>query len=343
MFSHRLRALAASAFACLLATASLAHAAPRGDTRPSRGWTVTELPTLTEFGGQARGINNRGDIVGTTAVAEHYSHPVIWRNGAVTDILAGNPAYGVANAVNDSGVVAATERSGVITWKSGATTSLGIAGEPLDINKSGAVVGFYYPCGEIAACASRGFYWKDGVLRELPPLSRNGSIALGVNDRGLVVGWSIPDFSSDLHAVVWEDGVLRELQALGGVNSQAVDVNNRGVVLGSAETADGINHLVTWDAPRGIITHDYGPRLSAAGINDRGAIVGNNLDTGAPFLLEDGAFTWLLDLPEMRAAGITAFAPMDINEHGWIVGVAYRAGAGSEGLPLLLVPPKGKG
>ena len=329
-FAHKM-----ACAALVLAAAAAAHAAP------TRTWTVTALP-VSPYGGDARGVNNRGDVVGTNDVAQYYPHPALWSNGAVTDILAGNPTYGVANAVNDQGVVAATERSGVITWKDGVTTSLGIAGEPMDINKSGAVVGFYYPWGEIGYGPMNGFYWRDGVLHPLPSLGNNQTIALGLNDRDVVVGWSVKPFSSDLHAVMWEDGVLRELQGLGGANSQAGDITNHGVILGSADTPDGINHMVTWDAASGQVT-DLGRRLAGYAINDHGAIVGNNLDTGKPFLLEDGVFTWLLDLPAMRDQGWTAFTPRDINDRGWIVGIGYRPGSTSQGEPVLLVPQNGGG
>jgi uncharacterized membrane protein len=321
--------------ALVLAAAATAHAAP------TRTWTVTALP-ISEYGGGARGVNNRGDVVGTYEVAQYYPHPAIWSNGAVTDILADNPTYGVANAVNDSGAVAATQRSGIIMWKDGVITPLNIAGEPMDINKFGAIVGYYYPCGEIACGPQRGFYWRDGVLQDIGDLGNNVNAALGVNDRGVVVGYARLPMSSDTRAVVWENGRLSVLPDLGGGTNSAGDITNHGVIMGSSTDPTGVNHLVTWDAGTGRIT-DIGRRLSGNGINDRGAIVGNNLDTGAAFLLEDGVFTWLLDLPAMREQGWTSFTPFDINERGWIVGIGYRPGSTNQGEPVVLVPENGGG
>jgi hypothetical protein len=62
------------------------------------------------------------------------------------------------------------------------------------------------------------------------------------------------------------------------------------VILGSADAPDGINHMVTWDAVSGAITHDYGPRLAGYAINDRGDIVGigyraTSTNQGEPLLL----------------------------------------------------------
>ena len=308
---------------------------------PTRSWTVVPLPS-TEFGGSARAVNNRGDVVGTGEVSQYRPHPFLWRNGTATDLIAGDPLHGVANAINDQGMVAATRGKAVIAWKDGVETPLHIAGEPSDINKSGAIVGGYYPWGEIAFGPQEAFYWKDGVLHTLPSLGNRLTVAGGVNDHGVVVGYSRLPFSSDDHAIVWENGVLRDLGTLGGRNSSAGDITNHGVILGSADDAAGMNHMVTWDLRTGRIT-DYGPRLAGYAINDRGAIVGNQLDTGRPFLLEDGQYTWLLELREMRDQGWTSFGAFDINDRGWIVGIAWKPGISTSGTPLLLIPGNGGG
>jgi probable HAF family extracellular repeat protein len=315
----------------LLALASLATvAAPKQ-------WTVTRLADLGPYGGGARSVNNRGDVVGTSHVAEFLPHPALWANGLVTDLLAGYPSYGVANAVNDRGEIAGARGSSIVTWKDGQATPLGIAGEPQDINKSGDVVGYFYPSGQIASGPQRGFYYRDGVVHDIGTLGNTVTAANGVNDKGVVVGYSTLPFSSTNHAVVWQNGVLRDLGTLGGTHSFAIDVNNHGVILGTADAPDGVNHMVTWDVD-GRLLQDYGPRLAGYGINDRGAIVGNNLDTGRPFLLEDGVFTWLLDLPAMREQGWVSFAAFDINERGWIAGIGWKPGESWAGAPLLLKP-----
>jgi probable HAF family extracellular repeat protein len=316
----------------LLATATLlAQAAPKE-------WSVTVLPSLGQYGSWGRALNNRGEVAGTSSVAEHHPHPVFWdSDGRITDLIAGLPASGVANALNDQGVVAFTNGSAVGVWKDGVAMYLGITGEPIDINKSGAVVGYFYPSGQIAVGPQRGFYYKDGVVHDIGSLGNNLTAAAGVNDRGVVVGYSVPPQSSDTRAVVWQDGVLRELTGLGGRNSSAGDVTNRGVIFGSADDVNGVNHLVSWDL-NGNLLRDYGPRLAAHSVNDRGAIVGNHLDTGRPFLLEDDQFTWLLDLPAMKAQGFTAFSASEINDHGWIVGLGYRPNGPPDGVAVLLKP-----
>ncbi|HYC38415.1 MAG TPA: hypothetical protein VEC19_18450 [Usitatibacter sp.] len=316
--------------AALLAAASLAtYAAPKQ-------WTVTQLSS-GDFGGSARSVNNRGDVAGTNIPFDGYPRPTVWINGMPTDLLGENPTYGVANAINDQGVVAATSRSGVIAWKDGVTTPLQIAGEPADINRKGHVVGIFYPWGEIAWGPARPFLWKDGVVHDLGSLGNNYAAAAGINDRGVVVGGGTLPMSSTMRGFVWQDGAMRQLGTLGGEHSGAVDVNNRGVILGTADDANGINHMVAWDLNGGLL-HDYGPRLAGHALNDHGDIVGNQLDTGRPFLLKDGAYTWLLDLPAMREQGWVSFAAFDINDHGVIVGIGWKPGVPNSGVPLLLKP-----
>ena len=322
----------------VLGVALVALAALSADAAP-RQWTVTQLPDVGAWGSWARGINNRGEVAGTTSVLDTQPHPAAWsREGVGTDLAAGSPAQGVANTINDEGTIAGNLASQVYTWKDGVATPLPIVGEPLDINKSGAVVGYFYPSGQIAMGPQRGFYYKDGAVHDIGSLGNSVVFASGLNDKGVVVGGAVLPFSSDYRGIIWQHGVgLKQLGTLGGRNSFAGDVTNRGVILGSADDANGINHMVTWDLNGGLL-HDYGPRLGGHAINDRGAIVGSQLDTGRPFLLEDGEFTWLLELPAMRAQGWVSFSPMDMNDHGWIVGIAWKPGTPRGGAALLLKP-----
>jgi probable HAF family extracellular repeat protein len=321
--------------ALVLAAAATAHAAS------TRNWTIVVLPTLTEYGGSARAVNNRGEVVGTSSVNPTEPHPVIWANGVVTDLLPGNPAIGVANDVNDQGVVAATDGASVIVWKDGRATSLGIAGEPHDINKSGGVVGSYYPSGEIARGPQNGFYYKDGVLHDIGSLGNNLTAASGVNDKGVVVGYSRLPFSSTDHAVVWENGVLRDLGTLGGTNSYALDVTDHGVVVGTADAADG-SFWMFLSATQGGMKPVL-QWVSPMAINDRGSIVGNNVRTGHAILYEDGLVTDLRTLPAFIDGGWTSFTPFGINDRDWIAGIGYRPGSPWQGTPLLLIPENGGG
>src|ERR1035438_666762 len=83
-----------------------------------------------------------------------------------------------------------------------------------------------------------------GTLTGLGALpGTNSSVAIGVNDYGLIVGFSetgsvdpatgYPEY----HAVVWEHGVIKDLGTFGGSVSYANAVNNWGQAIGSAANA----------------------------------------------------------------------------------------------------------
>jgi probable HAF family extracellular repeat protein len=87
----------------------------------------------------------------------------------------------------------------------------------------------------------------------MPGLGGRNSMALGVNERGQVVGQAqttAPDsedfcgynalgFPSPAACVpfVWQNGLMSRLPTLGGANGSAYSINNRGEVAGMAETA----------------------------------------------------------------------------------------------------------
>src|SRR5262249_39512 len=65
------------------------------------------LPSLAGQSDLARGINDSGDIVGTSQTGGH-NHAVIWQNGLVTD-LAPTASSSTAFAINSSGQVAGSQ------------------------------------------------------------------------------------------------------------------------------------------------------------------------------------------------------------------------------------------
>lgn len=90
------------------------------------------------------------------------------------------------------------------------------------------------------------------IVDLLPPAGTDSSIALGLNDLGLVVGrTAVSNYS---RAVVWQidaeatTAVGALLPTLGsGVASNAADVNNGGMIAGfSTAAGDGIGHAVVW-------------------------------------------------------------------------------------------------
>lgn len=293
-------------------------------------WSVIDLGGLSNHGSTAIAINDRGDVVGHSAVPAPGGglmiHTFLWQGGALQDLVAppGPFAYSTPRAVNRHGVILVQDIQGnAFTWKDGAWTDLGLT-FPSDLNKHGAVTGNYYAPN----FALRAYVSSNGVFRDLGSLGGFNIFPAAMNDKGMVVGGAaVPGGEFAEHAFVYDDGVLTDLGTFGGRSSYAVDVNNHGVVAGYAQDASGAFKAFIWDAKRGMrrLSDAPGSQFVAA-INDRGQVV---LTVGGQAALwEDGVLTTLDALPEVRAAGFTNLVPQDINNRGTIVGWGFHASGG---------------
>jgi probable HAF family extracellular repeat protein len=139
------------------------------------------------------------------------------------------------------------------------------------------------------------------------------STAMGVNDRGDVVG------QSGAHAVLWHNGRIVDLGTLGGSYSAAVDVNARGDVVGYSQVADGAgDHAFIWRRGRLIDLSPLAgfPSSYATAVNDRGDVVG--------FSVGDGGIRAVLWRPNGTAVDLTAETGLhqvtDLDNAGRLVG-----------------------
>jgi probable HAF family extracellular repeat protein len=138
------------------------------------------------------------------------------------------------------------------------------------------VVGTYYSPDYVA----HAFAWSAGVLTKLPSLGGKRTVAVAVNDAGVIIGVSHLPRTQGGHAVKWVDGVLVDLGGLGYTNyygDATYAINTAGWIAGSCAT-EGNN-------PRGCIWHDGvidelstldGPWSVAYGINDHNVVVGRS-------------------------------------------------------------------
>ena len=330
--------------AAVVALAASAYAAPA-----TQKYNVYELPRLNGIGGSPRAIDNHGVIAGGSYLSDHpniVAHAVTWQDGKVTDVGAAFGNWSQIEAMNQKGVMGGYIDGVAHIWKHGRATPLPFPARISAINGHEAIVGSYWASGTAFMGPERAYIYRDGVLRDLGTLTGHSftySQALSVNDKGIVVGYSVLPFSQDLRAVLWIDGVIKDLGGLGGQNSIAGRINNHGVIIGTAETPEPDRKvmMVSWNVDGHMQV--LGESMSPMAINDRNQIVGNNLANGKAFLYEDGNVTWLSDLPEVRAGGWVSFAPFVINDRGWIAGPAWKPGITTLGTGLLLVPVKGGG
>jgi len=142
--------------------------------------TTTLLPLLPgDASSVARGINNTGQIVGTSS-STGTAHAVIWEGGAVRALpLPAGTLASDAQAINNSGHVVGT-------------------------------------IGGIAA--HRPVLWRDGTMLDLGTLAGGRTAwAEDINDQGQIVGYSNTDGGANLancRAVLWENGTITTIDAL---------------------------------------------------------------------------------------------------------------------------------
>lgn len=209
--------------------------------------TGLTMPPPFDYSG-ANAINGSGTIAGFVGTGL----PAVWRQGVPTvapvppDFLAG-----VATGINDAGrVIANSDVGGAFVWQGDSFTRLAEVGEANAINQAGQIAGWSGVGG-----AQRAVLWDDGgAMRDLGvPDSFAGSVALGLNDMGQVVGrahrTNPQTGMSEYHAVLWQDGKTIDLNTLPGVAGSgltlawAEDVNDHGQIVG-----EGIDARGRWNA-----------------------------------------------------------------------------------------------
>lgn len=237
----------------------------------------------------AAGINNAGQVVGTTYAAGG-ARATVWSGGTSTSLgtLGGYLSY--ATGINDRGFVTgnSTDAAGnghAFVYSNGSMKDLEAAGNwssGYGINSDGSVVG----TAEIAPGRFETFLWTPGSgLRFLGTLGGLSSYGMAINDAGLIVGNSLTR-SGYTHAYLNDGNAMTDLGTLGGGNSYSYGVNGSGDIVGYSDTADGGSAGFLWS--NGVM-YDLNALVSpqpgwvlreAYGINDSGQIVGTGTYNG---------------------------------------------------------------
>ena len=147
--------------------------------------------------------------------------PAAAQYSSITDLGDLGGGASIATSINARGQIAgASLREGATTeggfiWQKGVMTDLGSLGGAntvaYAINNRGQVVG-----GSNRADASvGGFVWQNGAMTDLGGAI---SFALGINDRGQVVGLVYDADLSSISAFVWEKGVMTKLPPIWRAN-----------------------------------------------------------------------------------------------------------------------------
>lgn len=248
-------------------------------------YTVQALTIpLQAFSGQSSAINDAGVSAGWYQTNNGWS-AVSWSAAnELTQLgtLSGLP-NALANGINRSGSIVGFAFSAdflisrAFIWRPdtgmqplpdlGGNASLAAA-----INADGTAVGWSYdPAGLLHAVR-----WSaSGLLTDLNPPG-GISEALGINDKGDVVGWVFPNGGVASHAYLWRhDGVEIDLQTLGGPGSQAFGVNNALAIVGvSDRPPPQLPVAFIWRPATGMRDLKMGANSQAFAISDLGRSVG---------------------------------------------------------------------
>jgi probable HAF family extracellular repeat protein len=241
------------------------------------------------------------------------------------------------------------------SWEHGVMTPLptlgGNNGLANQINESGVVAGLAENTTSDPACPSPQVYqfkpvvWVKGEVKELPTIAGDPEgVAISTNDLGHVVGTSgtCATFNANtlfnllpVHAILWRNGKAIDLGNLGGGSGTgggniAWGINTYGHVIGVSDLKhDKVFHAFLWTEERGM--RDLGTLpgdkySSASSINDEGEIVGVSLDknfNARAFLRKNGVMTDLNTLvPPGSISLLTACA---INSRGEIAGLGMTS------------------
>src|SRR5688500_4946526 len=252
-----MRRLVRLLIASQLVLAGLLAAAPV--SAAAGAYTIVDLGTLGGVGSGAAGVNEAGDVVGTSNTTWGEPHAFRWKGGLMTGIHAmGGSAWG---------------------------------SEGHDISDDGWVVG--------SAGNNNGYaeamYWFGADPHPAGTLGDTWSQAFAINNDHQIVGRS-PNSEGLIEAFRRSAGVMIGLGGLvAGDYSEAWDINDAGVIVGEAGAAGGFVHA--FRHADGVMS-DLGtasPNFEsswARGLNDAGTIVGGTqvANGGAvhPFVLADG-------------------------------------------------------
>jgi probable HAF family extracellular repeat protein len=250
---------------------------------------MRDLGTLGGSDSVASAVNDRDQVVGSSLTADGSLHGFLWQDGQMRDLGSFGHGASVAVDINDRGgvLVRFGPKSAPVIWRAGSRlTKVRVAGAALvlatALDDRDRVVG-RVDLAEVppGAAGEQGFRWRRGDTTLLGTLGGFSSIATAINDRGQIVGWSLPAGSDRPHAFLWRAGAMTDLGTLNGIESFAHDVNGHTTVVGSIFRDDlSRTRAFRW---RGGAMTDLGALdptspadTRANAINDRGQIVGTS-------------------------------------------------------------------
>lgn len=236
-----------------------------------RHGTVRRLPGTLGLDSAAFGVNDAGRVVGRIG-----SEAAWWKGGRLVRLgtLPGG-SRSQAEDISEDGVIVgwSDDASGVgsvpVWWFRGRIHELA-----LPTGRASGSAQAISPRGRIGGTAGAAVVWVGGRPRLLPDLvGYVGGQALGVNDRGIAVGFA-QSTESMTRPVLWRPDGVRALQVSELVTAgMATDVNSWNTVVGWVFAEGRARPSLWWRGQYLELGPGTGPG-QALGLNDHGLAVG---------------------------------------------------------------------
>lgn len=344
----------------LLASSTMHRATAAGEDRAAArteavlttAYIVTDMGTFDGELANAFGVNDLGEVVGRAEHPDTAIEAFLWREGELIGLgsLVESGLGSTAFAINNNSEVVGdspapdpqfpgstwvpfywSQETGMINIGDDFTYSG--TGQTRGINDQGVAVGIW---------RGRAFTWSldDGYteLELLPDAFFDQSQAMAINENGMVVG-SSSDPQGFSKPVRWHpDGTIEQLPTPGGNWGTANEVNIHSEIAGEAQLSSGHTRPVYWTPDGSVIEIpmlDEDPPLDAGyaeGINDNSVVVGWDWST-APGDGRQVGWVYPIGGTKLRLNDLIdpdsdwdIRIPLDINNHGQIVGIGIQIG-----------------
>lgn len=251
------------------------------------------------------GVNDSGTVVGvgSTTLSGTAALPLMWKNGAVSQLsMPSGFTVGRAQAVNNSDVAVGSvgsgisQRAAIFNGSSSSTISTTTASgcymtTAYAVNDMGTIIGIGVDPNNAARNVALSYNMLTDTMTDLGGVSgKNGGIAFDLSSNGYVCGSSMQNQGAGVPFIMAPGGAMQEIAPPAGTSNASLrGINAAGWAVGTASSAFAIPFLfdgTTSHRLQDLIGSGTGWDLStntsasAMGISNDGTIVGTGVFNG---------------------------------------------------------------